>query len=316
LKEMLPMGQRPRCFKPDTIYEQTQRTVDRQFLFAPIPGMKNVIGASCARAQQKHPVRLYWLEVNSNHEHLGIAAISDSKEHLDNLVNFKRTYHRLLAEAINHLHGRSGAVFSTPARTTECLDDESVEEQMFYAITNPVKDNLVEKVTHWEGFSSYSQVAQGRDETYSYYDLTEYNKQKNKRNAKPLGAFLKTVRIDFSMLPHLSHKKPGAYESYLRKEVREREQAFRIERKANNQKVIGKTRLAKTDPRSRPANPNKSGPKPICHCQCDVRRQAYKEELKAFYCDYIIASAAYRSGAYDTEFPYGSIKPPLHGITT
>jgi len=131
------MGQRPRWFKPDTVYEQTQRTVDRQFLFAPIPGVRNAIGASAARALQKHPVKLYWLEVN--HEHLGSGAISGSKEHLENLVHFKRTYHRLLAEEINRLHGRSGAIFSSPARTTEFLDNESSEAQMFYAILNPVK---------------------------------------------------------------------------------------------------------------------------------------------------------------------------------
>jgi REP element-mobilizing transposase RayT len=309
------MGQRPRWFKPDTVYEQTQRTVDRQFLFAPIPGVRNAIGASAARALQKHPVKLYWLEVNSNHEHLGIGAISPSKEHLENLVHFKRTYHRLLAEEINRLHDRSGAIFSSPARTTECLDDESSEAQMFYALLNPVKDNLVERVEHWQGFSSFSQCARGVDEVYTYYDRTAYHKQKHRPDAKSIEAFLVSIRLEFSRLPHLEHLSEGAYQTYLRREVKHREQTFEAARNTAGCRVLGKERLKKTDPRQRPANPKPSGAKPICHCVCDIQREKYKEAMKDFCNRYIQASVAYRSGAYKTEFPTGSIRPSIPGIS-
>ena len=309
------MGQRPRWFKPDTVYEQTQRTVDRQFLFAPIPGVRNAIGASAARALQKHPVKLYWLEVNSNHEHLGIGAISGSKKHLENLVHFKRTYHRLLAEEINRLHGRSGAIFSSPARTTECLDNESSEAQMFYALLNPVKDNLVERVDHWRGFSSFPQCARGTDEVYTYYDRTAYHKQKHRRNAKPIEAFLVSIRLAYSRLPHLEHLSEGAYQTYLRREVKHREQAFADGRNATGSRVLGKEKLANTDPRQRPANPKPSGAKPICHCVCDIQREEYKEAMKEFCSQYIVASATYRGGAHKTEFPYGSIRPSIPGIS-
>ena len=309
------MGQRPRCFKPDTVYEQTQRTVDRQFLFAPIPGVRNAIGASAARALQKHPVKLFWLEVNSNHEHIGIAALSGRKEHIENLVHFKRTYHRLLAEEINRLHDRSGAIFSTTARTTECLDDESCEAQMFYALLNPVKDNLVERVEHWQGFSSYSQCARGIDELYTYYDRTAYHKQRNKPEAKPLEHFKVSIRLEFSRLPHLERMSEGKYQTHLRREVKRRECAFREERTGNRCTVLGKVKLSKTNPRNRPTNPKKSDAKPLCHCTCNVRREQYKEAMKVYYSEYIIASVAYRAGAYDTKFPYGSIRPAVPGVS-
>lgn len=309
------MGQKPRCFKPNTVYEQTQRTVDRQFLFAPINGVRNAFGAAAARAQKKHPVKLYWLEINSNHEHLGIGAVSDSKEHLDNMVNFKRTYHRIVAEELNRLYDRSGAIFSTPARTTECLDDKSTEQQMFYALLNPVKDNLVKRVEHWKGFSSYSQIAKGKDEIYTYYDRTTYNKQKLNKDAKPLGAFLKTIQLKFSKLPHLENKKDSQYQAGIRREVKTREQHFDKKRTTQQKSVLGTKKLAKTNPRHRPKNPKKSGQKPLCHCSCNDRSKAYADQMTKFYQQYIIASAVYRNGAYNTEFPYGSIKPPLMGVT-
>ena len=83
------MGMLPRWLKADTAYAQTQRTVDRQFFFVPDPAIRSIIGAAAARAQKKHPVLIYWLDFNINHEQNGLAAISDSPEHLNNLVLFK-----------------------------------------------------------------------------------------------------------------------------------------------------------------------------------------------------------------------------------
>ena len=60
------MGMHPRWFKDGSVYSLTQRTIDRQFLFKPDPAVRNIIGASAARALKDHPVKLYWLESNIN----------------------------------------------------------------------------------------------------------------------------------------------------------------------------------------------------------------------------------------------------------
>jgi len=81
------MGMHPRWYRAGSAYSQTQRTIDRQFFFKPDPVVRNIIGASAARAQRKHPVRIYWLEFNTNHEQCGIAPLSDSQEDLTNILN-------------------------------------------------------------------------------------------------------------------------------------------------------------------------------------------------------------------------------------
>jgi len=58
-------------------------------LFKPDSAVRNIVGASAARAQNKHPVKLYWLDYNINHEQIALSPISSSQEHLDNVVNFK-----------------------------------------------------------------------------------------------------------------------------------------------------------------------------------------------------------------------------------
>jgi hypothetical protein len=305
------MGMHPRWFRANRAYSQTQRTVDRQFLLRPSKAIRNIIGASAARAQRTHPVKIYWLEANINHEHIGIAALSDSPEHLNNLVKFKRTYHRLLAEEVNRLHGRDGALFSSRAHITECVDDESIEQQFFYALTNPVKDGLVDRVVQWDGLSSYGALARGETESFVYYDRTAWNKAGGKRGKRPLQAFARSVSIVYSPLPAWEGMPAGQRETHIRREIRGMEKAFREERELAGRGCVGPARLEKTDPRDRPAQLPVRTPKPLCHAASAEAARAYNEEFREFLKSYGKASVLYRSGMFDVEFPAGSIKPPL-----
>lgn len=302
------MGMHPRWIQADKVYAQTQRTVDRQFLFKPDPAVRNIIGASAARAQQTNPVHIYWLEFNINHEQNGIAPLSDSFEDLNNVVLFKQTFHRILVYELNGYFGREGGMFSTPPRTVPCLDNRSMEQQFFYALTNPVKDGLVDKISHWKGFSSYNQLAHGKDEVFTYCSRTAWHKQ-NKR--KPLQAFMKSVRIEYTPLPSLAQMKPHKRESYIRREVRTIEQACREDRAKQNRSVMTSAQLEKIDPRSRPKQRPVRTRKPLCHSACPKNAQLYKALFVHFLEAYARASAAYRSGKYETIFPRGSYKPPL-----
>jgi hypothetical protein len=305
------MGMHPRWLKVDTGYSQTQSTVDRQFFFRPDPAVRNIIGASAARAQKKHPVKIYWLEYNINHEHNGLAAISDSPEHLNNLVKFKQTFHRLVAEGLNNYLGREGAVFATPPRSTECIDDLSLEQQFFYALTNPVKDGLVDRVSQWGGFSSYKALAKGEVESFVFYNRTAWNKAGGKKSKKPLQAFAEVASIEYSPLPAWEEMGDDKRRALIRREVRKMEQEFREARELEGRTVMGPARLAKTDPRDRPSSPRKRTRKPLCHASSPVRARAYREEFRDFLKARKAASILYLGGMFDVEFPAGSFRPPI-----
>ena len=108
------MAKRPRWLRSDTAYCETQRTVDRQFFFKPDTTVRNIIGACAGRAQMKYPVKLYWLDFNINHKHDGMAPISDSLEHLENLVKFDQLFNSLVAREINRYLDREGPRTPTP----------------------------------------------------------------------------------------------------------------------------------------------------------------------------------------------------------
>jgi hypothetical protein len=305
------MGMHPRWIKEGSVYSLTQRTVDRQFLFRPDPVVENIIGASAARALKKHPVNLHWLDVNINHETMGLSPVDGSTQGLTNVARFKQMYHRLLAEELNRYLGREGGIFSSRSRDIECLDHQSAVDKMFYSMTNPVKDGLVDRTAHWEGFSSYPALACGKSPVYTYIDRTAWHKAGGLRSKKPLGAFTKTIRLEFTSLPGWAHLTADQQAAQARRECRILEQQYRKERQRNGREVMGKAKMEKLDHRDRPKSKPVRTRKPLCHAASKEAAQAYIESFKDFLKAYREASCSYRSGCSDVVFPSGSFKPPL-----
>lgn len=305
------MGSFPRWNREDIVFATTQRTVDRDFLTLPTEFVRNLAGSSAARALRKYPVKIYWIMINLNHEHLGLAPMDDSKDALTNVAKFKQLFHRLLTFGINKMLEREGPLYSSPSRDVACVDNESVEEAFGYAMTNPVKDGLVERVAHWKGFSSYEQLAKGENPAYTYIDWTAWHNAGGKRSGKPPEAFTKTIHMHFTPLPGTEHMSPGERQARIRRQCRELEQKFREAREQEGRRVMSAARLEKLDYRNRPSTPADKSPKPLCHGATQKAIDKYLEEFEAFLNAYREASIAYRDGFFDVEFPKGSFRPPL-----
>ncbi len=305
------MPKRPRWLKPDAAYCETQRTVDRQFFFKPDDKIRNIIGACAGRALKKYPVKLYWLDFNINHKQDGKAPISDSPEHLLNLVKFDQLFNSLVAREINRHLDREGPLFSTRNRTDEAVDDASLEQQLIYAVTNPVKDGLVDRVTHWKGFSSYEQLATGKVETFTYLDRTAWHRAGGERSRKSREAFTKTVTVELSPIPSWEHLPSHKRQAHFRRRVREIEQSCRAEREREGRREMGPKKLAKVDHRDRPKTRKPRTRQPLCHASSVEAANEYRESWRSFLDRFWYASGMWLKGVRDVEFPAGSFRPPL-----
>ncbi|MBW2737097.1 MAG: hypothetical protein JRH20_32350 [Deltaproteobacteria bacterium] len=294
------MTRRLRWLKTGTAYCETQRTVDRQFLLKPSKETRNIVGACAGRALKKYPVKLFWLDVNINHKHVGRAALSDSAEHLENLFRFDQLFNSLVTRELNRIYDREGPLFSTRNRTHEATDDSALEQQLFYAVTNVVKDGLVDRVSHWEGVSSYNQLATGQVDTYTYIDRTAWHRAGGRHSKKPPEAFTKTVTLELSPLPEWEHMSPGKRQAHFRREVRCQESAFREVREREGRTAMGRKKLAKVDPRDRPKTSKPKTRQPVCHSSTF---------------DYY-ASNLWMGGFWNVGFPSGSIRPPPLRVCT
>ena len=305
------MAKRPRWLRSDAAYCETQRTVDRQFFFKPDETVRNIIGACAGRAQKKYPVKLYWLDFNINHKQDGMAPISDSTEHLENLVKFDQLFNSLVAREINRYLEREGPLFSTRNRADEALDDSSLEQQLLYAVTNPVKDGLVDRVSHWKGFSSYEQLATGKVETFTYLDRTAWHRAGGDKSGKSREAFTKTVTVELSPIPAWEHLPAHKRQALFRRRVREIEQSCRAEREREGRREMGPTKLAKVDHRDRPKTRKPRTRQPLCHASSVEAANEYRENWRSFLDRFWYASGMWLKGVRDVEFPAGSFRPPL-----
>lgn len=308
------MARRPRWYRTDAAYCDVQRTVDRQFLFRPDTIVRNIIGSSAARAKRKYPVKLYWIDFNINHRQTGRAPISDNPEHLDNLVKFDRLFSSLVAREINRYLDREGPLYSSRTRTQEATDDFSLERQLFYAVTNPVKDGLVDRTAHWQsigGQSSYNQLATGQVDQYTYIDRGAWHRAGGSLGKKPLEQFVVTINLELDPIPAWKGMSPHKRQALFRRRVRQLEQEYRNEREREHRGVVGKTRLRKLDPRSRPKMQNPRTPQPLCHASSVEAADEYKKGWLAFLDQFYYSSGMYLAGKRNVDFPSGSFRPPL-----
>ncbi len=219
---------------------------------------------------------------------------------------------RSILRGINSLIGREGPLFSTRNRSEEAIDDMSLEQQLLYAVTNPVKDGLVDRVAHWKGFSSYQQLANGQVDRYRYIDWTAWHRAGGRRSKKSPEAFTKWTEVKLSPIPAWEHMPEHKRQALFRRSVRRLEQEYRVERERKCRTVMSPRKLAQLDPRDRPKNPpKKRGRQPLCHSSTIDGAKEYEERLRVFLDRFYYASGMWMKGVTDVEFPAGSYKPPL-----
>lgn len=222
------MAHKVRWVIPYRVYEASIRTVDRQFSFKPNhradyplleescpinaldmsndlipdPSIINIIGAAVGRALKRFPIQIHCFECNITHIHI-LFSVTESQR--KNVPGFFRAVHSVIAKSVNKTWEREGHLFGARARVHPCLDEGAAEKQLLYAITNTVKDNLVETVSSSPFFSTYHAQAKGRRLRYWYIDWDAYytagGKQKKSHSPKD---YLKWTEWECTPLPEHS----------------------------------------------------------------------------------------------------------------
>jgi REP element-mobilizing transposase RayT len=139
----------PREVIPGRAYLITRRCTQRQFLMRPDPETNNAFLYCLAFAAQRCGVRVLFTMAMSNHHHTGI------EDPHGNYPAFLELFHKLFAKCQNALRGRWENFWaSEQTSVVRLVDPDDIVDKMTYALSNPVKDRLVEKAHHWPGASS------------------------------------------------------------------------------------------------------------------------------------------------------------------
>ncbi|MCP4604566.1 MAG: hypothetical protein GY847_29265 [Proteobacteria bacterium] len=303
------MARRIRVWRENKMFHATYECVDRMFLLKPSGKVNNIIGASLGRALNKHPVRLHSVTTNINHLEI---VFSLGPYQQDNASRFLQCFAGLAARGLNRLCGREGHFWAGRARVEEIISDSKAEKLLGYGACNTVKDGLVDKASHWKGFSTNDALGKGKRLLYDYVNRTKWWRCGADHKEVDPKKYTEQVEIVVYPLPSWIGYSVDKRQSRFRAIVRDHEELARLERKVEGiTRVKGMERINKESPFSKPKNPRRRTPQPLCHADTKEEYRAYEAEYKEIVKVHRTASAAYRSGYYDTEFPPGTFRPPL-----
>ena len=136
---------------PGTTYLVTRRCTQQQFFLRPSREINNCIRFCIARAQKRSKVQLHSIKFLSNHYHI---VLTDPAR---NLPIFTEELDRLLACALNTLHGRRENFWEANIQPS-CVRLEAagdVLHKTIYTLTNATAAFLVSRGSEWPGVLLY-----------------------------------------------------------------------------------------------------------------------------------------------------------------
>ena len=127
----------------------TRRCTQRQFQMRPDRETNNAFIYCLAVAAEKFGIGVLFTVAMSNHHHTGI------HDPGGNYPAFIEHFHKLFAKCQNTLRGRWENFWSSEQTSVvRLLEPNDVIDKMTYALTNPVKDGLIQHAHHWPGVTS------------------------------------------------------------------------------------------------------------------------------------------------------------------
>lgn len=177
----------------------TRRCTQRQFLLRPDAETNNAFLYCLAFAADRTEMRVVAFLAHSNHHHTIVVDTSGR------MPEFLETFHKLLAKHQNALRGRWENFWASEATSVvELPDCDTILDKVSYALTNPVKDQLIERADQWPGATSFRGTLDGQV----------------LRASRPRRFFRKDGGMPETLT--LECKRPPAFESMPQAEWRER----------------------------------------------------------------------------------------------
>jgi putative transposase len=229
----------PRQIVPGRTYMVTRRCTQRQFLLRPDDETNNAF--------------IYCLGLAANRAHMDVVAFLAHSNHHHTIVvdregrmpEFLETFHKLMAKHQNALRGRWENLWASEATSVvELADPEAIVAKMTYALTNPVKDQLVERAGHWPGASSLRATMKG-----GFMRAHRPRRFFRSDGDLPQQVSLKCVRP-----PGFEHMSPDEWRVMLSDRMRAIESAAKKCRRAEGTRVLGRAQVLQQRPSDRPGS--------------------------------------------------------------
>jgi putative transposase len=282
----------PREVLPGQTYMLTRRCTQRQYLMRPDPETNNAFIYCLAVAATRYRIQVLFTMAMSNHHHTGI------HDPDGNYPAFLEHFHKLFAKCQNALRGRWENFWSSEQTSVVRLAEPSdVLDKLTYALTNPVKDGLVERAHHWPGVTSLDPTLRG----------TTLSASKPKHFFREDGPMPETISLSISRPPGFERLAPAEFAELVAMRVRQVEDTVLAERRRTGARVLGRRAILAQRCTDRPGSHEpRRGLSPQVAARSRWSRIEALLRNKTFRAAYAAARTAFISGVRDVLFPCGT----------
>jgi REP element-mobilizing transposase RayT len=227
-----------RMWRAGAVYHITNRTIRGELRLTPGPVINMLAEGCLARAARKYGVRIIVFIIMGNHFHL---IVEPTRPNLDKFMGY---FQRELSHRLNKSRGEEGKNFEYRYRCEEIGSAEDFEEEVARILCNPVRARLVGEADQWPGASSLQMHRDG--------DTRRTVPHASRKHAEAMEEAGLTPAIERSLEPLVLELSPPPFWPELDAdqaqarivELVDAEQArLRDEIKANNERVVGPSRI-------------------------------------------------------------------------
>jgi putative transposase len=281
----------PRQIVAGRVYMVTRRCTQRQFLLRPDHETNNAFIYCLAFAANRTQMDVLAFLAHSNHHH---TIVVDRK---GRMPEFLETFHKLMAKHQNALRGRWENFWASEATSiVELADSEAIVSKITYALTNPVKDHLVERAAHWPGASSLCATLKGGS----------LHAQRPRRFFSPEGDLPEKISLKCLRPPGFEHMSPNEWRGMLSDRLRAIETDAKKRRRADKTQVVGREQVLQQKPNDRPdSHEPRRALSPRVAAANKWARVETLQRNKMFVAAYRVARDLWRAGK-DAAFPAGT----------
>jgi hypothetical protein len=244
-----------------------------------------------AYAASRTGVGIVFFIACSNHWHGGIV------DHQGRLPEFLECFHKLFAKHQNARWGRWENFWaSEQTSVVELIGPEDVLAKAAYAVSNPVKDNLVATASDWVGASSWSAHLDGRP----------FVAFRPRHFFRPDGPMPDEISFTLAPAPGFEHLDQATFAQLLVVQIRRIEAVAAEQRARTGAAVLGMKAVLKQRIHDRPrSHEPRRRLSPRVACRNTWRRIEALTRNRRFLVAYQAARALFIAGA-DAVFPAGS----------
>lgn len=306
------MGYHPRIEHPRYARFYTNRTRNCELWFINNRPLHDEILGYFAKNMQRYNGTTYGIAIHGDHIH-HLSQFPDN-----NASRFSQVFnHCVSISTKRRTKFEGGNLFARRYSGEYVPENIDIEEYFFYIVLQPVLDGLVDNIFDYPGYNCFIDAITGRKRTWRLTDWAAYNSAERHNKNIRIEDYIYEWELEFARLPGYEDWPQEKYRQYMYRQLKERTEEIKQERKAAGKKFLGIQKVKATVPGTKAMNPKLSHrqsvrPRVLCS-NPKVHHEMMTWYFEVYY-QYKEASEDYRAGNLDAVFPPGTYRPPIGPI--